>query len=283
MPRTIIALIVAVGLLAAGLATSIYTRPAPGLDVAQVRALITEMTDAGTKSQAPMSVAQIDAATIHPMIESYLLSNPRILERVSTALQAEIRLEETEQARIAIASMQSEIYDDPDHVVLGNPDGDVTLVEMFDYNCGYCRSALPDLAALIENDPNLRVILKEFPILSQESVDAARIAVAVSKAGVDYWTFHSTLFTGRGKVTKDMALDAAEAQGLSRISIELEAQSEEISEIIQRSYDIAQALGSTGTPTYIIGNEVIPGAIGRDALLQRIENMRACGNTICEG
>lgn len=285
MPRLTIALIATVALLAGGLATSIYLRPTPGLADADVRAIVSEMlsAEAAKTAEEPVEVAEVDPATINPMIESYLLSNPRILERVSNALQADIRAEEIEQARVAIASMQQEIYDDPDHVVLGNPDGDVTLVELFDYNCGYCRSAVPDMAALIDSDPNLRVILKEFPILSQESVDAARVAVAAQKAGIDYWAFHTSLFTGRGKVTKQAALDAAEALGLNPVTLELEAQSDAVSAVIQRSYAIAQAIGTSGTPTYIIGDEVIPGAIGADALRERIENLRECGSTVCEG
>ena len=95
--------------------------------------------------------------------------------------------------------------------------GDVTLVEMFDYNCGYCRGALPDLATLIAEDPNLKVILKEFPILSKDSVDAARVAVLVAKSRVDYWTFHQALFSSRGQVTGETALDAAADLGLNPV------------------------------------------------------------------
>ena len=142
----------------------------------------------------------IDPETLNPMIESYLMGNPRILQRVNDALQDEIRTAEAEQARAAIASQKANIYDDPDHIIIGNPNGDVTLVEMFDYNCTYCRGAVPDMATLLADDPNLRVILKEFPILSEGSVDAARIAVLVSKdPKVDYWDFHQKLFSVRGQ------------------------------------------------------------------------------------
>jgi len=158
----------------------------------------------------------------------------------------------------------------------------VTLVEFFDYNCGYCRSALPDLATLLAEDPNLRVIFKEFPILSNESIDAARIAVLVGDSDVDYWSFHEALFTSRGKVDKDVALAAAADLGLSPVSLELDMGTDSVSRTIQTSYEIAKALNITGTPTYIIGNEVIPGAIGVDELRQRIANMRECGETQCD-
>ncbi len=216
------------------------------------------------------------------MIESYLMGNPRILQDVSNALEAEIRAEEAETARVAIASMRDEIFNDPDSIVVGNPQGDVTLVEMFDYNCTYCRSALPDLAALIAEDPNLRVVLKEFPILSAESVDAARVAVLVGESDADYWTFHETLFTSRGQVNGEVALAAAEDVGLSRASLALDMQTDRVAQAIEKSYTIARALNITGTPTYIIGEEVIPGAIGLDELRLRIANMRECGKTLCE-
>lgn len=270
------ALVVVVAVALGGL---ILTRPT-GMQESDVRAMVAEMLDDKTLP-AQMNTATIDPATIHPMIESYLMANPRILERMSTALRTEVETEDREKSRVALASMQSEIYQDPDHVVIGNPDGKVTLVEMFDYNCGYCRSSLPDMAALIEANPDLKVILKEFPILSEESVDAARIAVVVARSDVDYWAFHTDLFTSRGKVTKQTALDAAAKLGLNPVTIELDAQSDDVGHVIQRSYDIAQAVGTSGTPTYIIGDDVIPGAVGREELQKRIDNMRDCGKTVC--
>lgn len=279
MSRLTVSLIALVAILAGALATSLVTRPAPGLGEDDVRALVSEMMPV-TSAEEALS-GNVDPASIHPMIESYLLANPRILERVSVALDAEIRAEQIEKSQLAIATMEDQIFNAPDQIVIGNPDGDVTIVELFDYNCGFCRQAVAELATLIEDDPNLRIILKEFPILSQDSVEAARIGIAAHKAGINYWDFHTTLFSGRGKVTKASALAAAEAQGLNPIALELDAEGEDVSRIIEQSYEIAQALGASGTPTYIIGTEIIPGAVGLEALRERIANMRACGSTIC--
>lgn len=284
MTRSTLILSVCVALLAAGLIALYATRPQPGVTDSQVHEVVASMVAEEMEARAaPMNTVGVDPATIHPMIESYLLANPRILERVSVALRAEIEAEKAQKAEAAIASLQEEIYQDPDHVVLGNPDGDVTLVEFFDYNCGYCRSALPDLVALLDEDPNLKVILKEFPILSQGSMDAARLAVAFNRTDGDYWDFHQALFSSRGQVTKQTALDAAKAQDINPVELELEAQSEDVAQVIQRSFTIAEALDITGTPSYIIGNEIIPGAIGLEGLRERIANMRACGSTVCEG
>ncbi len=233
-------------------------------------------------STRAQSHAEVDAETLNPMIEDYLLSNPSILQRVSVALEQEIRAAETAQARVAIEASRSQIYDDPDHIVIGNPEGDVTLVEMFDYNCGYCRQALPDLATLIAEDPNLKVILKEFPILSEESVDAARIAILVGQTDADYWQFHQKLFTARGRVDANVALAAAKDLGLNPVDLQLGMKTPAVSAVLEKSYLLATALNISGTPTYIIGDEIIPGAIGLDQLRLRIANMRACGETVCE-
>jgi protein-disulfide isomerase len=256
----------------------------PSLDEAAVRAIVAEMIaarEAELTAKGPMNTAEIDPTILNPMIEDYLMGDPRILQRLSNKLEEEIRVAEAAAAKEAIATMQDAIFNDPDHVVLGNPMGDVTLVEMFDYNCGYCRGALPDLATLLAEDPNLKVILKEFPILSRDSVEAARVAVLVSKEPVDYWTFHQTLFSGRGAVTAQTALDAAKSLGLNPVELQLEMESEAVTKVIQKSYDIAKALNVNGTPTYIIGDEIIPGAIGIDELRLRIANMRECGATFC--
>lgn len=277
MSRVSVVLIAIVCLLAGALGGSYIFRSAPGVTEQRVHEIAKEELAAQSASRG-----QIDPATLDPIIESYLMTNPRILERMSVALRDELNAEKAEKARIAIESSRDAIFNDPNQVVVGNPDGDVTLVEMFDYNCGYCRAALPDLATLISEDPNLKVILKEFPILSQDSVDAARIAVAFAETGADYWPFHEALFTSPGKITKQTALSAASDLGANPVTLELAAQDEGIDQIISRSFALAQKLSITGTPSFIIGDEIIPGAVGIDALRGRIENMRNCGKTVCE-
>lgn len=289
MSRVTLVLVALVGILAGALGYSVVTKPVAQTDAVAVQALIDEAITAydaerqAAQAALPQDVAAIDPETLNPLIESYLLSDPKILQRMSVALDTTLQAEERAQATGAIASMKEAIFNDPGQVVLGNPDGDVTLVEFFDYNCGYCRAALPDMAALLAEDPNLRVVLKEFPILSNESIDAARVAVLVGDADVDYWTFHEALFTSRGQVDKQVALAAAADLGLSPVSLELDMGTEAVSQKIQTSYEIARALNITGTPTYIIGNEIIPGAIGIDELRERIANMRKCGESQCEG
>jgi protein-disulfide isomerase len=302
MPRLTLLLIALIAVLGFAVAyVAVRPMPKAGVTEAEVRSIVDQaiasapapMTNETVRSLISAAIAEreasprqshgtIDAATLNPMIEDYLLSNPSILQRVSEALDREIRVAQAEQARAAIAANEALIFEDPDDIVLGNPEGDVTLVELFDYNCSYCRQALPDLATLIAEDPELRVILKEFPILSQESVDAARIGVLVAGADADYWAFHQKLFTGRGRVSKETALTAAGELGLDPVGLELEMETPEVTAVLDKTYSLATALSVSGTPTYIIGDEIIPGAVGLEALRQRIANMRACGSTVCE-
>ncbi|MGV8830891.1 MAG: DsbA family protein [Devosia sp.] len=289
MSRVTIALVALAGILAGALGYATLNRPAPQTDSVAVQAMIDTAIGAydaqrstAVAAAPAQDVAAITPDTINPLIESFLMSDPKILQRMSVALESTLRTEERAQSTAAIASMQDLIFNDPGQVVVGNPDGDVTLVEFFDYNCGYCRSALPDMATLLAEDPNLRVVFKEFPILSNESIDAARVAVLVGNSDADYWSFHEALFSSRGKVDKQAALAAAADAGLNPVTLELDMGTPSVANTIQTSYEIAKALNITGTPTYIIGNEVIPGAIGIDELRSRIANMRACGQSQCD-
>lgn len=276
-----IATTAAVAAACAGLVAGVLVRPAPGPTEAEIAAMVDAAVAERLAATTPAPAGPMDIADLNTAIETFLLDNPRLLERMSVALETEMRTEEQERARIALSALGDDIYNDPANIVLGNPEGDVTLVEMFDYNCGYCRQVLPDVMALIEEDPGLRVILKEFPILSQGSVDAARVGFLVNRQDVDYAQFHTALFSARGAVTGETALAAAESLGLSRVMIELDMNTDEVTAAIQRNYTLAQGLGISGTPTFIIGNAVIPGAVGKDELTRLIANMRECGETQC--
>jgi protein-disulfide isomerase len=257
--------------------------PAPiQTDSTAVRAIVGQMIsdyDVKTKLNSP-KIASLDPADLDPMIEKYLMSDPKVLQRLSDALAQQNQADEALKTKQALAANSDAIFNDADQVVIGNPKGDVTLVEMFDYNCGYCRGALPDLATLLNEDKNLRVVLKEFPILSAESVDAARVAVQVAKSGVDYWAFHQALFTGRGQVDATMALNEAKTLGLDPDTLKAGMQAKPVSDALQKSYDLAKVLNVSGTPTYIIGDKIIPGAVPIDDLRTAIANMRACGSAV---
>ena len=214
-------------------------------------------------------------------IETYLMANPKILERVSEALARERGAEQRAKNKETIESNRQALFAGLGSVVVGNPDGDVTIVEMYDYNCEYCRRAMPDVMGLIEDDPELKVILRQFPILSPGSVDAAKVGTLVAGEGADYWSFHQELFTARGPVDLEVALEAAASVGLDPKGLRARLNEPAVDAAIAESFTLAQQLGVTGTPTFIIGDEIIPGAVGVEVLREKIVNVRACGSTAC--
>lgn len=277
----IAALIFALGI-ALGYGWYAATQTQASLSTAEIRAIVDEVL--GERGAIPMQTAgAADPEALHPIIENYLLANPRILEKMSIALDAELEAEDRVRSQVALASMQEELYSDPDHVVVGNPEGDVTLVELFDYNCTYCRQTVADLIQLLGEDPNLRLILKEFPILSEGSVEAARVGVLVGQNAVDYFEFYTRLFSSRGAVDGRTALSTAGALGLNPIDLEFRMNEPWVGAALERAYGLARALNISGTPTFILGDEIVRGAVGVEVLREKIANMRACGSTVCDG
>jgi protein-disulfide isomerase len=168
-------------------------------------------------------------------------------------------------------------------VVLGNPKGDVTLVEFFDYNCGFCKGALPTLVDLMKDDGKLKVVLKEFPVLGPGSVEAAKVAVAVrmqDKSGKKYLDFHQKLLGGRGKADKARALAVAKEVGMDMARLDKDMASDEVRVSLEESLKLAETLGLNGTPSYVIGEDVVVGAVGMDALRGKIA-MARCGKETC--
>jgi protein-disulfide isomerase len=182
-----------------------------------------------------------------------------------------------------VAENANTIFNSPRGVVLGNKDGDVTFVEFFDYNCGYCKRAMADMLDLMKTDPKLKVVLKEFPVLSPGSVEAAQVAVAVrmqDPSGKKYLDFHQKLLGGRGPADKAHALAAAKDAGLDMARIEKDMASPEAKATIEENFKLAEAMGMNGTPSYVIGKQVVVGAIGLDGLKEKIDLAR-CGKATC--
>jgi protein-disulfide isomerase len=221
---------------------------------------------------------------IEKIVREYLLNNPQILQEVMTELEKRQALADAEKHRKAVKDHGQVIFESPRHVVLGNPKGDVTMVELFDYNCGYCKRAMADMMDLLKTDPNLRIVLKEFPVLGEGSTQAANVAVAVrmqdKTGGKKYLEFHQKLLNGRGPADKARALAVAKEVGLDMSRLEKDMASEEIKTTLSESFQIAEAIGLNGTPSYVIGAEVVIGAVGLAALKEKISLAR-CGKATC--
>jgi protein-disulfide isomerase len=177
----------------------------------------------------------------------------------------------------AVRSNAAALFNSPHQVTLGNPKGDVTLVEFFDYNCGYCRRALDDKLALIKADPSVRLVLKELPVLGQGSLEAAQVAVAVrmQDAGGDkYLGFHERLMRNRGRANRAAAIAAARDAGLDVSRIAQDLESGEVKDTLDEGRKLAKAIGLRGTPSYVVGERVLEGAVGIAALSEALKAAR---------
>jgi len=222
-------------------------------------------------------------ATNPGFIRDYLIANPEVIRDAIDELQRKQAVEEQSAQVAAISDNRDLLFSSPRQVVMGNPDGDVTLIEFFDYNCGYCRRAMADMQQLMADDPNLKVVLKEFPVLGEGSMEASQVSIAVrilapEKAG----EFHDALLAQSGQVNADVALAVAEELGLDRAKLEETMTTDEVRDTIAEAYALAQSLSLTGTPSYVTATEVAIGAIGYDALKEKIATARtSCATEVC--
>jgi protein-disulfide isomerase len=220
---------------------------------------------------------------IERIIKDYLMQHPEVLTDVMAELEKRQQVADVEKHRTAVKENSAALFSSPHQVVLGNPAGTVTMVEFFDYNCGFCKRAMSDMLDLIKNDGNLRFVLKEFPVLGEGSVEAAHVAVAVrmqDKTGKKYLEFHQKLLGSRGPADKARALAAAKDAGLDMTRLEKDIVSPEVKATIEENFKLAEAMGMNGTPSYVIGKQVVVGAIGRDGLAEKIGVAR-CGRATC--
>jgi protein-disulfide isomerase len=229
------------------------------------------------------AISEADRPAIENIIRDYLLKNPEVLRDAIRELERRMKVAEDEKRAGALVESRELLNNSRRGVVVGNPKGDVVLVEFFDYNCGYCKRALVDMFNLVKADPKLKIVLKEFPVLGKSSVDAARVAIAVrmQDPGGKYLEFHRRLLTGRGEVTYERALAVAKEVGLDMARIDADLKSPEINATLEESAELSERLSISGTPTYVVGNEVVPGAVGYAALKTKIDAVRQCGKTLC--
>jgi protein-disulfide isomerase len=199
------------------------------------------------------------------------------LKLVLEALQALEARQAEAQAATAASVLTKErgiLERDPNAPILGNPDGDVTIVEFFDYNCPYCKRAMPEVNALMAEDTNVRLVLREWPILSEGSAFAARAALASRQQG-KYAEMHDALMTMRGKVEAEAVLRIAGEVGLDVEKLKIDMQSPEVEEHIATSMRLAEALGFNGTPSFVVGDQLIPGFVEKPQLVEAVTTARA--------
>jgi len=216
---------------------------------------------------------------IGKIIRSYLLKNPEIFQEVGEELARRQTAEREKQRLTTLTSEKDDIFNSPIDFALGDKDADVTIVEYFDYNCGWCKRALNEVTKLSEADKKIRVVMKEFPIFGEHSEFAARAAMA-SKAQNKYWDYHVALMKAK-PVTKDNALKIAESVGIDVEALKKEMEKPKYAAAIERTQRTAVALGIEGTPGFIIDDKIRPGFVPATQLKAMVADIREAGCKFC--
>jgi protein-disulfide isomerase len=211
---------------------------------------------------------------IKALVAETLRENPELVLEALQALEARQAQAQATTAASVLTEERGLLERDPNAPILGNPEGDVTIVEFFDYNCPYCKRAMPEVNALLAEDTNVRLVLREWPILSEGSAFAARAALASRQQG-KYAEMHDALMTMRGKVEAEAVLRIAGEVGLDVEKLKIDMQSPEVEEHIATSMRLAEALGFNGTPSFVVGDQLIPGFVEKPQLVEAVTAARA--------
>jgi protein-disulfide isomerase len=216
-------------------------------------------------------------------VHDYLVSHPEVLREAIEALDKHDKQAAEEARQKAVVDDANEIYRSKFQADVGNPQGQATLVEYFDYNCHFCKGALPDIVRLMKEDPNLHVVLKDFPVLGPGSVEAARVASAARNQlpGERFWDFHYKLLGLHGPVGKKEALAVAKEMGLDMDRLQKDMESSDIDKGLKETMAVADQLQINGTPTFIVGDTVVVGAVGYNDLKAKLSAVHKCGHVVC--
>jgi len=229
---------------------------------------------------APLSSAHAENAftaeqqkEIESLVKKYIAENPELILQSVKQYQEDQERKQMQSAQDNLKQYQS-FFADKDLPMAGNPDGDVTVVEFFDYNCGYCKKAFEDVQTLVKEDKNLRVVLMDMPILSPSSQKMSEISLAAHKQG-KYFEMHTALMDYRGSQSESAFLKLAEDIGLDMEKLKADMKSAEIQAAIAKTKQVAQALGIRGTPGFVVGEKLYPGYVGIEALRNAIKDTRS--------
>ena len=253
--------------------------------------LITALGLAAAIAGAAIFAAPADADEFTPaqkqelgaFIKDYLVNNPDVLREAIEALDKHDKQVAEQERQKTVASDSGALFNSKYQATIGNPNGAATLVEFFDYNCHFCKGALPDVTKLMKDDPNLKLVLKDYPVLGPGSVEAAKVAAAVRNQlpGDKFWAFHTKLFATHGPVGKNEALAVARDLGLDMDKLAKDMQSPDVKAGLDEVMQLADALQINGTPTFVVGQDVVVGAVGYDQLKDKVDSVHKCGHATC--
>jgi protein-disulfide isomerase len=226
-----------------------------------------------SSAPAQSPAAPLSREEIETIVREYILKHPEVLLESVRGLEERQRAEQADQVRRAIATHREQLLSDPAAPVAGNPQGDVTVVEFFDYRCPHCQRVAGTVEKLLEEDKGVRIVYKEWPVLGPDSVVAARAALAAHRQG-KYLAFHKALLASTEGIDRARVLAVAASVGLDTAALEKAMDEPEIAQALQRNHTLARSLGLSGTPAFIIGSEFAPGAIGLDVMKDMVARAR---------
>ena len=244
---------------AAAMALAIASGPVNALD-------LNNMTDAERQS-------------FRNEVRAYLLDNPEVLIEAINLLEQKQAAAEAHADRELVKNHADEIFNDGHSWVGGNPDGDVTLVEFMDYRCGYCRKAAPEVASLLKSDGNIRFVVKEFPILGEASLQSSRFSIATRQVAGDeaYEQVHEALMTFNGEVNEIALRRLGDGLGLDTDAILARMDSDEVRQVIAKNHALATQLKISGTPTFVLGDQLLRGYLPEDSMKELVDRVRTGG------
>jgi protein-disulfide isomerase len=222
------------------------------------------------------NLTEAERATLHAEIRAYLLENPEVIMEAVAVLE-ERQAQGQAQADVDLVRANADaIFNDGHSWVGGNPEGDITLVEFMDYRCGYCRRAVDQVNGLLEDDGNIRFIVKEFPILGEDSVLASRFAIATQQVAGDeaYKSVHDALMAYNGSMNDTGFTRLADSLGLDANAIVAAMNSEAVTEVIAANHALGQRLQISGTPSFVMGDQMLRGFLPQDAMQDIANDIR---------
>lgn len=231
---------------------------------------LAEGSQTNTESQQTSTLSRTD---IEKIVHEYIVSNPNVIVEAFDELEKREMADKQKLFEDNLVKSKNDLWNDGYSFVAGNPDADVTIVEFFDYNCGYCRKALPTVLSLLESDKNIRVIFKEWPIQGPDSVVAAKASIAAAKQG-KFLELHEALMGSSDAVEEASIMKAAADVGIDVVQLQKDMKAPEADEVLGRNSALARSLGITGTPAFIVGDQLIPGAAPLDQFKAVIDEVR---------
>lgn len=229
------------------------------------------MAQESSGDKAPVTRDQLPA-----LVKEILLNDPTILTQVIEKMQANQESVMLAKAKEGITKNKKELFSDPNAPVVGPADADVTVVEFFDYHCGYCKQALSSITKLLENDKKVRIVFKEYPILSEDSRLASKAALAVNRIAKDkYFEFHKAMFNVSGKIEERKILAETTKLGIDEDKMKKELYNPELETILNKNRELGSSIGAVGTPSIVIGDNFYPGAIPYEAMKKAVDDVRA--------